>query len=105
MKNSVNLFLILCCFSINALSLDPEFLRKTPQKHENNNSSSEYPALCDDAPSTNIDPEKCCNFPNFFEDSMVNKCEEENGLTDKSIISDMVTDSVSSEKGSYTNVV
>jgi hypothetical protein len=89
---------------INGSCVEPNFLRKPPQTNDNN-SSTEYPPICDDAPSTNIDPEKCCHFPNFFEDSIVQKCEEENGLTDKSIISDMVTDSVSSEMESVTNVV
>ncbi|CAG9799525.1 unnamed protein product [Chironomus riparius] len=91
MNNFVNLFLTLFC-CINAFSFDAGFLRAPPQKTDNH-SSNEYPPLCDDAPSTNIDPEKCCHFPNFFEESIVQKCEEENGLTDKSIVGDMVSDS------------
>lgn len=93
MNSLVYLVSILLYWVVNASSFDPGFLR-SPQKPDNN-SSSEYPPLCDDAPSTNIDPEKCCHFPNFFDDSVVQKCEEENGLTDKTIVGDMVSDSVS----------
>ncbi|XP_070494479.1 odorant-binding protein 47-like [Chironomus tepperi] len=93
MNKIVNLFFVLhIIYSINAFAPDSVFLRTNVQKPVNN-SSSEYPPMCDVAPSTNIDPEKCCQFPNFFDDSIVKKCEEENELTDKSIVGDMVSDS------------
>lgn len=68
---------------------------KGTSRNENKTTSDSYPPICDNPPSTTIDPEKCCKFPILFDDSISQKCEEEFGAPDNSTGGDMVSDGVS----------
>lgn len=45
--------------------------------------------ICDEPPPS-VDPEICCDFPNIFNNSIVEKCERDHGKS----AGDMMTDSV-----------
>lgn len=53
----------------------------------NSNSS-----ICD-SPSPTIEPEMCCEFPNFFNESIIEKCEIDFALAEKSS-ANLITDTV-----------
>lgn len=52
-------------------------------------------AKCEKAPTSTVDPDKCCKFPDFFADSMVEQCEKEFSLNSTVVNNEMLADSVS----------
>ncbi|KAG5679057.1 hypothetical protein PVAND_008654 [Polypedilum vanderplanki] len=42
------------------------------------NKTREYSStICDNPPSVNVDPEKCCDFPEIFDESIMSECEKQ----------------------------
>jgi hypothetical protein len=58
----------------------------------NQANTTSSPSICD-TPSPTIEPEMCCDFPNFFDSSIVEKCEIDFALAEKSS-ANLITDSV-----------
>lgn len=52
-------------------------------------------SLCDIPNPSTADPDKCCSFPDLFNDSLVDQCEKEFGLNISVVGNELMADSVS----------
>lgn len=80
--------IILTTFLLGCKANTHSSIKPIPIMAKINNSAS----ICDNPPPT-IEPEMCCDLPNFFNETIVEKCEMEFALAEKSS-SNLITDSV-----------
>lgn len=65
-------------------------------------------SLCDIPNPSTAEPDKCCSFPELFNDSLVDQCEKEFGLNVSMVSNEMMADSVSrnvSENVDFKNLL